>query len=529
MKKYLIFLYSILYTGKSKSYLRFFFSGLLMILIFSIGRGLNTLIIQKLAENIDIEYRLIVYTRFHSILGFILVSIASMSCIIYSFNVFFKDRELYFLFSLPVKTSEIFFNRFMKIFIYSSSVYILFSAGIVSSLGSLLEAGHNIFTLILSYLCVPLIYTSLSILTVFLFTLILGSINSKRFLISFSVFMITLITVAVRYMRPESLFQMNNIELEVYMNRLSMPFLRFSPGDIPSRVMLYLSQNSGGKAFILTFLCLLFSFLLFFICSSLYKRLHNELSGSNESSKDSKTLDTNSDDSTKRLFSKKEIILFMRDNFNLQQLWLFAGLIAVLFFNAYYLKDMGKQYDAITFFFNLGVILLICASFIARFFFGFFKDTKREIIFIRALPVDTLSLFKARKELFFIACLIFSLFGLGLLSAIYIPSFSKIVIAFIDILLFIPLYINIAMYISLRFVNERLEIFSVPVLFYIIFNLALTFVAILIQSFGLIGIRHTHIVSGGGKIGSVILVTLLIVFFTSGIFKNLSLKRIKRL
>ncbi|PLX19566.1 MAG: hypothetical protein C0601_01550 [Candidatus Muiribacterium halophilum] len=531
MKKYLIFLYSILYTGKNRNFLRFFLSGFLVICVFSIGRSLNNVILDRLIDNIDQEFLLTVYTQFHSILGFILVSIASMSCIIYSFNIFFKDSELYFLFSLPIKTSEVFFNRFMKIFLYSSSVYILFSAGILSTLHRLFNIKANIITLLLSYLSVPLIYTSISILIVFLFTMILGSINSRRFLISFSVFMITVITVAVRYMRPERLFQMNNIELDTYMEKLSMPFLKFSPGDIPSRVMLLISNGRSLDAITFTACCLLLSFILLTICSFLYKRLHGELSGENQPTSSMKRLNIKKQDTTKTLLKKKEITLFLRDNFNMQQLWLFIGLIAVFFFNAYYLKNMGGKnfYDTITFFFNLGVILLISASFIARFFFGFFVKTIKEKDFLKSLPINIEILFKARQELFFTACCVFSVFALLLLLLVYRPELYIILISIIDIFLFISLYINMALYISLRFLDEQLDIFSIPVLFYILFNLFLTAFVTLIQAFGMIGTRHIQNTTRLGRIGSVIALVILIVFFISGIFKRLSRRKIRSL
>ncbi|MFA7577367.1 MAG: hypothetical protein WC002_04780 [Candidatus Muiribacteriota bacterium] len=475
MKSKLSFLYSILAKTERRNFAGEFFYGFILVILFSVSLSLNNRIIKMLATDMEPTEYYYVFGHFLALFLFILFTIASLSLIIQLFTILFYDTELPFLFSLPLSKRSVFLNRFVRAYIYGSIMFLIFSAGALSSITKNFELGAWYFiTSFISAGFVAVTYTSIGFIIILLSLKMFGSVNTRKFLSGFTIFLLSSLIVLFRFIRPERFFRTGDADLIEYLESFKNPIFSIFPTEFIKNIFYsFMESNTTGIIIAFTLniaVSLIFFFIALYMFKKIYKPYHHIRKENHNSNIEFKI---NAEKSAENLLKTKEKVLFYRNNVNFQQLWLFAGLIMVFLFNVYFLKDLETKMVTSILYLNKAVILLITASFFARVFFDLFSNNHEEIEFLKSLPIKTESIYKARIHLFFPPLLLFGGLMALFMLVLYRVNLILTLLTIYNIFFFTYFMMMSAIFFSNYFKKRKVTVFSLPVQLYIVLNMIL--------------------------------------------------------
>ncbi|MGM0607698.1 MAG: putative ABC transporter permease subunit [Candidatus Muiribacteriota bacterium] len=525
--KTLKFIYSLFSRKHYNSFYGEIIYSIIVILLFFISYRLNGRIIRMLSADMPPLESYFVYGHFLSLFLFILFTIAILSSIIYLFEILFYDKEIPFLFSLPITKAEIFFNRYIKSYMYGSILFLVFCLGALFSINNYYEPGWS-FILIsfIGVLFTAVTYISIAYIIVLAFLKIFGSVKTRKFLISFSVFLLSALIILFRYIKPERFL---TIEDGVYLNELlesfKIPVLQFFPTEFIKNIFYGFIETDNTLIFSALGSSVILALILTAISYKMFINIYSPvfLTQKNQKNNDFE-LKLNKNDSAGNVLKKKELTLFIRNNVNFQQMWLFAGLIIVFIFNIYFLRELGDKLLLPVLYLNTGVVLLIIASFLARIFFGLFSENYEEIQFLKTLPIKPSSILDARIKLFFGPLILFGLFISIIMLILYSSNPVLWFLTFFNIVLISYFMMHSSVFFSNYFMRKKFSIFSLPVQIYIILNLFVGFFILGSQLY-----FYAMMVRGminSGRFIIFLLIQGLVLFFGANLFYKKAVKKI---
>ncbi|MCK9224697.1 MAG: hypothetical protein M0R46_15505 [Candidatus Muirbacterium halophilum] len=463
MKNLILTFYSIFARKKNRNYFTDLFYILLFLFLVLGSYGLNYKVTSNIIAQADMETAVYFFSVFIDIFIFFLIIMAFLSTMIHVFPVFYDDSEILFLYSLPVNKKIIFFNRFIKLFVYGAALFITFTIGAVFSFYVKFSAPVSIiFEGILASIFAAICYVSIAIsITIYIVSFFKGK-RGRNMLISISAVLMSGFIILIRLARPEVLINSGDASITDYIENLKMGFLSFFPSSWIKDIFLSSVDNTVNSFYPWLYLVLFSSFFLILswkIWQKFYKIEENE--GDFADIKNIQ-FNINENNDEVKILRDKELFLIKRNWINFQQIWLFIGVIVIFIFNLFFLSKLEGFTNSFLFL-NSGVVMLITASFIARLFFGAFYGKHSEIVFLKSLPIKLSSVVLARIRLFLPLMIVLSLL-LNLVNILFFKSNVHIVVIFIMNSIIMPIFfLTMAGYFSSIKMKDSFSVFTIPV------------------------------------------------------------------
>ncbi|MCK5706761.1 MAG: hypothetical protein KAI43_03835 [Candidatus Aureabacteria bacterium] len=361
----------------------------------------------------------IILDRLFYVYFFILFIMLIVSSLIIGYSTFFRIRETEFLFYLPLKISELWLYKFIKVIFMSSWAFLFLSIPVVISFGIVKKADIYYYFLTAISLFPFLVITScLGVAVLFAFLKIVPKKYAKYFLTFF--FMVMIYTIFQTIPRG-TYYESTNIIfiINTLLKHTDITLNKFLPSSWMAGQQL-MSLERDYKGFFSFFLLSLSNALfmtvnIYYFASKVYPKLYTE-----ERSHGQKKYYRNIKlfqiirKIMDRLFPRKYVAIitkdftsFVRDPMQWSQFLVFFGLIFLYVIN---LKNMKYDLDdpfwknLITFF-NLGAVCLTLATLNTRFIFplisiegqriwilGMIPGRRRDIIYIKYFYTAILSI-----------------------------------------------------------------------------------------------------------------------------------------
>lgn len=327
------------------------------------------------------------------------------SNVITSFSTFYNDKELDFLFSLPVRPTSIYLAKLFENCIYASWATMVIAVPLIIAYGTTTEVQFLYYPIsiisVLIYLIIPATIASMLIFTIFR---LFPQLKSRDVIILSLVFVIGLTYLYIKINNPEILkiFETKNEqELLQFAANLTTVGGIYVPSTWLSNILKGLKVNLTQGLFyflLLLFISLSTTIFAFFTAKVLYARSWLIVGERGTKGGRKKSLLSSYQPSSAKTFLFKDLLVFIREPTQWVQLSIFVILLTVYIFSLrrtpiYFRFPLWRT---IVSFANFAYISFVLATLGVRFIFPAISLERAGIWFIASSPFSFKKIIKIK-------------------------------------------------------------------------------------------------------------------------------------
>lgn len=317
------------------------------------------------------------------------------SNIISSFSTFFNNRELHFLFSLPVFPASIYLAKLFENALYASWATFVLAIPLILGYGIANNAVFIFYPIsFLSFLFFLIIPSTISSIIVFLFVRLFPQLKPKNIIFIALSFIVFLIMLYIKIGNPELLriFETENErELLIFAANISTVGGMYVPSTWLSNILKnFVSPAPQGYIYMLILVSFAFSGIILSYLSAevIYHKSFLLVAENSGGENKRKSLLTQYQNSTTKNFLYKDIILFIREPTQWVQLAIFIVLLIVYIFSLrrtpiYFGFSLWRTVIS---FANFAYVSFVIATLGVRFIFPTMSLEKEGIWLITSAP-----------------------------------------------------------------------------------------------------------------------------------------------
>jgi len=346
---------------------------------------------------------------------FILVLISSL---LVSLEIFFLSRDLPLLLSAPFSLKKIFNFKVLDVFLHSIAVPVFFASPMLAIFGLYFAPDLSSFAQVFVIFFLLIYSGSLAGVSLAMFIPLVASVKRLQPYISiFAVFMLSLLVIFLRLLRPERFFnpeEIGNIFQFIRSTELKsqfyFPFYWAAEGIVAAvnrdRVVL------GRTILLFVGMISILSGYLLIVRQKFYFVIYEKVfQGFQSAYRSSWKISANRWQS----LMKKELKTFFRSSTNWSQLLILLALIVLFALNLKYVPIIHPSVQILTAYLNILLVGFIAAGVAARFVLPIFAIESEGLPLLFSSPLERLKIvhFKFSFYLFPLLLLIFLLFWIG--------------------------------------------------------------------------------------------------------------------
>ncbi len=334
-----------------------------------------------------------------------------------SLNTFYQSKELEVLLTSPVNRTSLFCSRLFETHIKTSWMLVIFGIPLLISPGLLFSAnpvfyGYSLF-LFITFSVVPV---NIGIALTMFFSSIFHVRSMKKFLISAGFIIAIVLITLLRILRPERFVNPELFaNLTLFIAEMKTPSFILLPNRwLSESIFNFLSQTFNTNTLLFISILFLTSYTTTVILLTVFKRYHYKgwallQEGGVVHRRDEKRRAIQTQlskgvrgsalikpllrfiDPQSRMFMKKDFLYQIRDEKNIQQMFILLSLIIIYLFSISALPLNWEYYAVqlkyIVSFLNLGLILIIVASLCSRLIYPAVVSEGTSLWIIKTSPV----------------------------------------------------------------------------------------------------------------------------------------------
>jgi ABC-2 type transport system permease protein len=367
------------------------------------------------------------------------------SNIITSFSTFYNDKELQFLFALPVRPTSIYLSKLFENCVYASWATMAIAVPLVVAYGVTTEAGFLFYPLsIMSLFIYLIIPAALASVLIFVILRLLPQLKTRDVILLAFGLIIGLTFLYIKINNP-AILKVFETENERELLRFAAELTTVGGGYVPStwlsNILKGLSVNSSQGIFyflLLFFVSVSTAIIAFFMAKGLYAQSWLLIGEHSSTFNKRKSLLTSFRSGSARTLFFKDILLFVREPTQWVQLSIFVILLVVYIFSLrrtpiYFTFPLWRT---IVSFANFAYICFVLATLGVRFIFPTISLERSGIWIIGSSPLS----FKKTvmiKYFFYLLTAVIIIEGLLIFSNIFIKTDHRIYMLMPIIALFI--------------------------------------------------------------------------------------------
>lgn len=217
--------------------------------------------------------------EFISTVLFIFFLSVNVGNIIVSYSTLYKSPEAGFLFTKPVKPSNVFAIKFLDNFFYSSSTLLLMLVSLLAGYAAYFKLSALSFLYLLVFNFFPFIFSagSLGVIVLLVIIKLASKFGVKRIVYGVVFTYLAIVFLFFKINSPKNLVQsvMNLyplIDKDKYLAEFISPLIKLLPNNWLSETAFWISQNNIANTAVPTVMQIIFSVLLFTIALQLGKQ-----------------------------------------------------------------------------------------------------------------------------------------------------------------------------------------------------------------------------------------------------------------
>ncbi|KPJ72269.1 hypothetical protein AMJ52_06865 [candidate division TA06 bacterium DG_78] len=356
------------------------------------------------------------------------------SNIITSFSTFYNDKELYFLFALPVRPTSIYLSKLFENCLYASWATMVIAIPLVVAYGVTTEAGFLFYPLsILSLFIYLIIPAALASVLIFVILRLLPQLKTRDVILLAFGFILGLTFLYIKLNNP-TILKVFETESEQELLRFAANLTTVGGGYVPStwlsNILKGLSVNSSQGIFyflLLFFVSMSTAIFAFFMAKALYAQSWLLIGEHSSNLSKRKSLLTSFRSGSTKTLLFKDILLFIREPTQWVQLSIFVILLVVYIFSLrrtpiYFTFPLWRT---IVSFANFAYICFVLATLGVRFIFPTISLEKSGIWIIGSSPLSFRKIIMI-KYFFYVLMAIIIIEGLLIFSNIFIKTDQRI-------------------------------------------------------------------------------------------------------
>jgi ABC-2 type transport system permease protein len=455
MIKELSVLIAPVFWSVKNDFIRFDRSFYKKIFFYTVSSGIFIFLITKLLSigmaklrNLSPDVFNVLLIKGYSLIFIIIFFVQIFNGLVISLNTYYQSKELEVLLTSPVNRTSLFFSRLFETHIKASWMLIIFGIPLLISSGLLYHAN------LIYYVYSLLLFAAFSIIPVNIgigITLLLSNIfhirRLKKYLLSTGIVAVVLLVTLLRIFKPERFVNPELFaNLTLFIGEIKTPSFILLPNRWLSESLFnFLGKSFSSNTLIFISLLCLTSYITTVFLRTIFKRYHyrgwellQEGDITFKGQRLQATLITPAKngitiskfigplirmlDVQSRMFIKKDLLYQIRDEKNIQQMFIILSLIIIYLFSISALPLNWEYYAVqlkyIISFFNLGLILIIIASLCSRLVYPAVVSEGSFLWIIKTSPITPKRYILTKFLFFFIP-----IFALGQLLTI-VSSFS---------------------------------------------------------------------------------------------------------
>jgi ABC-2 type transport system permease protein len=454
MKELCILLAPVFWSIKN-DFIRFDRSFYKKIFFYAVSSGIFIFLITKLLsigmtklQNLSSDVFNVLLIKGYSLIFMLIFFMQIVNGLVISLNTYYQSKEMEVLLTSPVNRTSLFFSRLFETHIKASWMLMIFGIPLLISSGLLYHIN------LIYYVYSLLLFAVFSIIPVNIgigITILLSNIfyirRLKKYLLSTGIVAVVLLVTLLRIFKPERFVNPELFaNLTLFISEINTPSFILLPNRWLSESLFnFLSKSFSTNTLIFISLLCLTSYITTVFLQIIFKRYHYRGWGLLQEGDITlkgkrlqallitpaakgitiskfigplmRMLDTQS-----RMFIKKDLLYQIRDEKNIQQMFIILSLIIIYLFSISALPLNWEYYAVqlkyIISFFNLGLILIIVASLCSRLVYPAVVSEGKFLWIIKTSPITPKRYIWTKFLFFFIP-----IFALGQLLTI-VSSFS---------------------------------------------------------------------------------------------------------
>jgi ABC-2 type transport system permease protein len=454
MKELCILLAPVFWSIKN-DFIRFDRSFYKKIFFYAVSSGIFIFLITKLLsigmtklQNLSSDVFNVLLIKGYSLIFMLIFFMQIVNGLVISLNTYYQSKEMEVLLTSPVNRTSLFFSRLFETHIKASWMLMIFGIPLLISSGLLYHTSLIYYVYSLS------LFAAFSIIPVNIgigITIFLSNIfhirRLKKYLLSTGIVAVVLLVTLLRIFKPERFVNPELFaNLTLFISEINTPSFILLPNRWLSESLFnFLCKSFSADTLIFISLLCLTSYITTVFLQIIFKRYHYRGWGLLQEGDITlkgkrlqallitpaakgitiskfigplmRMLDTQS-----RMFIKKDLLYQIRDEKNIQQMFIILSLIIIYLFSISALPLNWEYYAVqlkyIISFFNLGLILIIVASLCSRLVYPAVVSEGKFLWIIKTSPITPKRYIWTKFLFFFIP-----IFALGQLLTI-VSSFS---------------------------------------------------------------------------------------------------------
>lgn len=454
MKELCVLLAPVFWSIKN-DFIRFDRSFYKKIFFYTVSSGIFIFLMTKLLsigmvklQNLSTDVFNVLLIKGYSLIFMLIFFMQIVNGLVISLNTYYQSKEMEVLLTSPVNRTSLFFSRLFETHIKASWMLIIFGIPLLISSGLLYH------TNLIYYLYSLLLFAVFSIIPVNIgigITILLSNIfhirRLKKYLLSTGIVAVVLLVTLLRIFKPERFVNPELFaNLTLFITEINTPSFILLPNRWLSESLFnFLGKSFSTDTLIFISLLCLTSYITTVFLQIIFKRYHYRgwgLLQEGDITLKGKRLQASLItpaakgitiskfigslmrmlDTQSRMFIKKDLLYQIRDEKNIQQMFIILSLIIIYLFSISALPLNWEYYAVqlkyIISFFNLGLILIIIASLCSRLVYPAVVSEGNFLWIIKTSPITPKRYIWTKFLFFFIP-----IFALGQLLAI-VSSFS---------------------------------------------------------------------------------------------------------
>jgi ABC-2 type transport system permease protein len=454
MKELCVLLAPVFWSIKN-DFIRFDRSFYKKIFFYTVSSGIFIFLMTKLLsigmvklQNLSTDVFNVLLIKGYSLIFMLIFFMQIVNGLVISLNTYYQSKEMEVLLTSPVNRTSLFFSRLFETHIKASWMLIIFGIPLLISSGLLYH------TNLIYYLYSLLLFAVFSIIPVNIgigITILLSNIfhirRLKKYLLSTGIVAVVLLVTLLRIFKPERFVNPELFaNLTLFITEINTPSFILLPNRWLSESLFnFLGKSFSTDTLIFISLLCLTAYITTVFLQIIFKRYHYRgwgLLQEGDITLKGKRLQASLItpaakgitiskfigslmrmlDTQSRMFIKKDLLYQIRDEKNIQQMFIILSLIIIYLFSISALPLNWEYYAVqlkyIISFFNLGLILIIIASLCSRLVYPAVVSEGNFLWIIKTSPITPKRYIWTKFLFFFIP-----IFALGQLLAI-VSSFS---------------------------------------------------------------------------------------------------------
>ena len=376
---------------------------------------------------------------------FVFFTMLLFSNVITSFSTFYNNKELDFLFSLPIQPTSIYLGKLFENCIYASWATMIIALPLISAYGFQIQAPAIYYPItlasILIYMVIP---ATLASLLIFVILRVFPKLNSRDVIILSITFIIGLTYLYMRMNNPH-LLKVFETESEQELLRFAADLTAIGGSYVPSTWLSNILRGMSGRTdqgllyfAILVSTSISMSIIAYYAAKALYARSWAAIGEHETKRKQKRSLLRTYKHNPTRTFFLKDLLVFVREPIQWVQLSIFIILLVVYIFSLrrtplYFTFPMWRT---VVSFLNFAFVSFVLATLGVRFIFPAISLERAGIWFICSSPLSLKKVMKI-KYITNLVLAIIIMEGLLILSNIFIKTDPRTYILMPLIALFI--------------------------------------------------------------------------------------------